>query len=197
MSGAATKTCSKCGEVKAVELFRRDRNQCKGCSSIEYKVWYEKNIQYARGRAAQWSKDNAEKRLATRRKFKEDNPEKHKANLKRYREKSREKYPEKHRVASAKWALENPEKRKAIARKSAIANREKKNAQSKRARQQNPAIYKDYFRRKCENLDDSYVKQLVASYAGISTDKVPKQLIEVKRKHLQILRAIKETKNER
>ncbi len=38
-----TKTCSKCGETKAVELFRQGRNQCKLCIAKIQKDYNEKN----------------------------------------------------------------------------------------------------------------------------------------------------------
>ncbi len=38
-----TKTCSKCGETKALELFRQGRNQCKLCIAKIQKAYNEKN----------------------------------------------------------------------------------------------------------------------------------------------------------
>jgi|688.fasta_scaffold333115_2 hypothetical protein len=37
------KKCSKCGEVKLVSLFRKDRNQCKACVSAYNKEYNEVN----------------------------------------------------------------------------------------------------------------------------------------------------------
>lgn len=136
MSDAATKTCSKCGEVKAVELFPKARCRCQRCFREKQKEWYEANSQ----------------RINAKRK-------------------------EAYRADSTKFSIYN--------KKYWEANREKLVASSK--------VKSKAYR---EGLSDGYVAQRIAQRVGLRANLIPAQLIEVKRKHLQILRKLKEKPNE-
>lgn len=155
MSDAATKTCSKCGEIKAVELFRDRRNQCKCCEVLAFKVW---------------AKENPEKVKTLKRESYRKNKEKILVAQKKYRQKNIESIREKNRKRSIEYAAKNPEKRRMTRRKT--------NAKS------------------VERLSQYYVRNLVAASVGIPAELVVDSLIEVKRKHLQILRAMKEKTDE-
>jgi len=69
-----TKKCSKCGEVKPVEAFRKWRRQCKVCCLLynkEYKKEYRKN--------------NRELIASRAKRHREDNIEAERSRAKRYR----------------------------------------------------------------------------------------------------------------
>lgn len=136
MSDAATKTCSKCGEVKAVESFSKKQRYCKVCASQYFASWrlvnHEKTASYSKN----WRLANREKALK----------------------------------ATQNWAQANPDKKKASETR----------------------ITKFHV----DTLSEKYVKTLISRRTDIPHADIPVELIEVKRKHLQILRAIKEMKDE-
>ena len=128
-----TKTCSKCGDVKAVEMFRKRRTKCRLCEAYEQRVY---------------AKNNPEKVKALRKKYIQKNTAKEKARQKKYHE-------------------ENPERSK---------------EQHKKAK---------------DELRDSYIKVLLTLQLRCKASELPSELIEVKRKHFQVLQKIKEMTDER
>ena len=70
------KTCAKCGELKALELFHVDRHKksgrrprCSACTSEELKSWRSKNQERVAISKAEWIKSNPDKRRKYRRKY--------------------------------------------------------------------------------------------------------------------------------
>ena len=63
-----TKTCTKCGEVKALGEFasRKDRftrrSKCKKCEDLRRKKWLEENPEKARMAKKRWDKNNPDER---------------------------------------------------------------------------------------------------------------------------------------
>ena len=53
---------------------------------------------------------------------------------------------------------------------------------------------REAFKRDCESLSDGYIKTAIRQNTGIPTSSITKELIEVKRLHLQIIRKLKELK---
>ena len=97
---------------------------------------------------------------------------------KKYRESNRERYLE----ACKKYRESNEEKHRKACKKHYESNKEK---------------YREYKTKARATLSDSYIKAAICYATGIPVYAVPQFLIEVKRKHLQILRKIKEPTNER
>ena len=95
------KKCSKCGEIKAVELFGVGSNQCRSCIKARAK---------ARAKA-----------------YREANPDKVKAAVKAYREAN----PDKVKAVVKAWQDANPDKVKATKKAWADANRDKVKAVTK------------------------------------------------------------------
>lgn len=162
MSDAATKTCSKCGEVKAVVAFRKIGMQCKVCLNAAARKRYEVN------------------------------PEKVAANSKKWRQAN----PEKARANSAKWEKSNKDQRIAKRREWNLKNRKKRAQQESARRQANLERARERERLVRERLPDSYVRNKVSKLTGLEYINVPPELIKVKRKHLQILRKLKEKTDE-
>lgn len=141
------KTCSKCGEVKAVEMFLRRGLWCKACAAIYARDHREKNRDAYRSHYKKSNKKNNESRTIRHREYVEKNKEK---------------------IASHRTAYQ-------------ARNREKIKQQKNLLRQ---------------SLSDGYVREIIVSAAGSLRCEIPEQLIEVKRKHLQILRKLKEATND-
>lgn len=63
-----TKRCSKCGEMKAVELFRPGRKQCKPCAAqatrASYKVWAEANKEALAAYKRTWAANKRDRQRA-------------------------------------------------------------------------------------------------------------------------------------
>ena len=96
------KTCTKCGEEKALSEYYKKKSGrcgvsavCNKCEAARYRKWYEEN------------KDN---KAAYEKKWREENPEKVAAKDKKYREENKEKAY----AATKKWQEENKDKMKAI-----------------------------------------------------------------------------------
>lgn len=158
-----TKTCSKCGDVKAVEMFRKRRTKCRLCEAYEQRVY---------------AKNNPEKVKALRKKYIQKNTAKEKARQKKYRE-------------------ENPEKAKASAKKYREANPGKEKARQKKYHEENPERSKEQHKKAKDELRDSYIKVLLTLQLRCKASELPSELIEVKRKHFQVLQKIKEMTDER
>ena len=82
-----TKFCSKCGEVKALELFMQGRNSCYVCVLASYKAYKEANREKIKASSKAYREANREKIKARY----EANREKIKVKGKAYREANREK----------------------------------------------------------------------------------------------------------
>lgn len=87
------KECTKCGEVKALDKFCKNKTAldghqylCKVCNAAKTKAYYQANTEKEIARQKAWSKDNPEKHATRNRKWRKANPEKHGANVKAWKE---------------------------------------------------------------------------------------------------------------
>lgn len=119
------KTCTKCGEVKPLDCFSRNKTnkdglqeQCKVCNSAYYKANAARIIARvmaatdpgaAKVKASEWYKNNTERALAVQKQW-------------------RAKNPAKKATSSANWAANNPEKRRDSRNRWSKANPEQVNA---------------------------------------------------------------------
>jgi hypothetical protein len=126
------RTCTKCGEEKALtaEYFYRNRSKalgysvwCKICDGKPSKKYREENLEKIRAYKKKWCEDNPtyqkkyreanrEKVLAGQKKWREENREKAHAGQKKWREANREYL----KVQGKKWRNENSEKTNAYMR---------------------------------------------------------------------------------
>ena len=99
------KTCSKCGEVKAVSEFYSGRARpCKKCISADGAAYCKANPEKVVARSAAYRKANHEKAAAYKAAYRKENPEKHAAK-------------------NAAWGKANPEKVAAIKKSSVLEMR--------------------------------------------------------------------------
>lgn len=78
------KTCTKCGECKAVgEFYRRSvskdgrQSRCKVCHRESSANWYAKNAEHLRENAAKWRVENRDRKRDTDAKWRAENPDYH------------------------------------------------------------------------------------------------------------------------
>lgn len=64
-----TKTCSKCGEVKAVEDFYSRYNQCKTCFLAQQSKYRKEHLEKYRGYSAKYRKEHQEKERECKAKY--------------------------------------------------------------------------------------------------------------------------------
>ena len=84
-----TKRCSRCGEVKGLDGFRKGRNTCKECEAERKKKHYEENKDKILDKRKQYRGDNKEKISVSSKRYREANSSKIKEREKKYRKKNR------------------------------------------------------------------------------------------------------------
>lgn len=105
--------------------------------------------------------------------------------------------PDSVREYQKKYHAANQEKKRAYAKARHTANREDDNARARRWREEHPTALASWKADQRKALSSYYVKRLISERTGLPPSRIQIELIEVKRKHLQILRKIKELTNER
>jgi hypothetical protein len=112
------KKCTKCGELKPLAGFCKDRKsrdghawECKACNTARAVKWKSDNAEKARVTWQLWYADNCEKRRAESLRWARENPEKKRAQANKWSAENREKV----RAWGAEWRAENPEKVRAKA----------------------------------------------------------------------------------
>jgi hypothetical protein len=160
------KQCSKCGEVKALELFKNERNQCKACTNAYNKAYREANHEQIKAQSKA---------------YREANPEKNKARLKIWRDTNIEKIKAYNKslgmTRHIAYRKANPEKIKAYQKSYHKAHPGRRNAHNKATR---------------EKLKDVYIITLL----GLSKAQATPELIELKRNQLELIRDIRIFTNE-
>ena len=91
------KKCNKCGKVKSLEEFCRDRTRkdgreyrCKECKNAYNKTWYEANKERKAATSRACLEANRERKIATNRAWREANKERISVYMKAYREVNKE-----------------------------------------------------------------------------------------------------------
>ena len=107
------KRCSRCGEIKPVDDFYKDRKMkdgltiyCKACSLASSKAYYKANTEKAKAARYAYYNANREKHRACVIAWNEANPEKLRAYTKAWRDKN----PDKILAANRAWRKANREK---------------------------------------------------------------------------------------
>jgi len=135
-----TKQCTKCGEVKVLNEFNKDksckygvRSQCKICR----KQYRQENNEHEKQRLKKWREENKERI----RQYREQNKEHRKQHDEKYREKNRDRIKQQKK----KWYEHNKERIKQQNKKWREENKERIKAKHKKyqkKRYRNDPIYK-------------------------------------------------------
>ena len=181
-----SKSCTKCGEVKAFSFFGEKRwtkkdgtvttshkSQCKPC---RYKAEKERII------ATPKAKAKYSERTAQARRKRID------AMTAEEKQQAMERQP----AWSKAWRAANPEKRKAQKLKykdNDIAYKRKRYQEKK---EELNAKCRGYMKEKVENLDDIYVRKVLVQGTGLKPSQLPPALVEAKKLQLKIRRMIYE-----
>jgi hypothetical protein len=204
------KTCKKCGETKAFELFAvssrtRDGHLgvCRGCTLAYAKQWKQDNPE----KVTAWYDNHLESIGKTRRVLKTPEEIRTRQNEynRRWLKQDRAKHPEKYKSSPRKieWQkidrLMNPEKYKRYVKNCYERNRQKYIAKTNAWREANKEYVaekqKTYNRNRVDNLRDTYVKNLIKGKTEIPIATIPQALIEAKRLQLKIRRMTNEKHN--
>ena len=159
------KACSKCKEVKPLDLFSTDRKMklgrkswCIKCTTENAKRWANKNRDKVNG----YKKDSYKR-----------SPDRAKERAKCWRERN----PEKSRENGAEWRKRNPERNKEIKKRAAERVRSDTALYEKQKLR-----YREKTNKATLQLSDSYVRSnLVHCGFNIETVKQHPELIEIKR----------------
>lgn len=110
------KACTKCGEVKPLDEFYKDKRRvdgrrphCKKCVAEYRRRYREENPEKEREQNRRYYEKNREGRLEQRRRRYEENSEKERERSRRYREENREAILEKERERNRRYYEENRE----------------------------------------------------------------------------------------
>ncbi len=159
--------------VKALELFRKNKCQCKSCKILLNKAYCAANT---------------EKITAYRKAYREDNKEAFNTYGREYRKAN----PEACKAYGREYRKANREARKAYGREYRKANREARKAHDRAYRKANPEKVKAAAKACFNDLKDSYVVNALKLTKATATP----ELIELKRTQLQLIRLTREIKNE-
>lgn len=135
------KRCPKCGQVKTVEGFYRDKTKndgrqsyCKSCRSEHSRRKYWQNPEQRRAVARRWYYDNPERKKEYDRRYRQENGDV-------IREQERDRYhsnPEKRREATRRWRDKNHDRVLEYARNYYRENTDKARKSSRQWKQNNP-----------------------------------------------------------
>lgn len=135
------KSCRKCGIVKPLTLFAKDKRspdssgaQCRSCCNAANAKWASENKSVVKSMLKDWYKRNTEKVKAQSEAWAKDNPGKRRTSYENWYSKNKDLVAER----STEWALKNPEKVKSKSARYRDKNREKAKADSLMRRLENP-----------------------------------------------------------
>lgn len=91
------KKCPKCGDIKPIDSFSRNKSKkdgrssyCRSCSAISYQEWRKLNVERDRESSRQWIADNKDRHFKNQKAWHEKNSEYVKQRKKAYRAKNLE-----------------------------------------------------------------------------------------------------------
>jgi len=192
-----TKKCSKCGEVKAVSEFNKNKNRkdglhtyCKKCVKQYYQVNKEKTLEQKK----QYRQANKEKIKERKKKYYQVNKEKTLEHNKQYRQANKEKIKERKK----KYYQANKEKTLEHSKQYRQANKEKIEQYNKQYRQANKEKLKEKSKDNRNKLVDPYIKTIISKQTNgmLKAKDIPQELIELKRNNIILKRKIKDNGKE-
>ena len=190
-----SKVCSKCSEVKALELFNKNKSKkgglqgrCRECQKAISKAYRDKyadkirqysldNAEKMRLKSSAWYKSNKERALESRKNY-------YKLNIDNVRD-CNANYREKNKDKLAKIRIDKKIDILLCARKYRENNHEKVIVATKLWRESNPDKVKAYREYQCKTLSDSYV------ITQLHVKSPPKELIALKRVQILITRELR------
>ena len=182
-------TCKKCRQTKKEGAFyKKSTNKngrdsiCKECRRYEMREYRAANKEKIKQYNRKYKEANRERIKQVNRKYKEANRAKSHEIYLEYREANREKIKQNNR----KYVEANKEKIKQYNRKYEEANREKIKEQKYKYREAN--------REKIINSDGN-MRRLIIQRTNLKAADIPPGLIDLKRNHLRLHRAIQEKKS--
>lgn len=178
------KRCNKCGEHKLVEAFSKCTSkkdglagQCKACHSAYFATYHVVNREKLNARRRSRYEANRKEEITYQKNRYEANREKLNAYKRAHYATNKEKELARNKTYRAANRNKLSERRKAYC----AANRDKLN---ERASARN--------RHAANTLSNSYIKRLLTTNTALRAADIPQSLIEAKRTHIQLLRALKE-----
>jgi hypothetical protein len=176
MNGKAT-YCKTCSIAKSSEFAKENKEHMRMLS----KNYYEKNKEKYKQKFKAYYETNREKAIQACREWRLKNPARSKELDKAYRDKNRDKILKAQREWVKSWRLNNPEEN---------------NARRKRHYEKHKERYRAEFRENSkkivEQMPDRYINY-VLNYGKKKEDRLiyPKEILEVKRAQILLIRAIK------
>jgi hypothetical protein len=168
-----TKTCSKCGEVKPVDDFYKDKRRkdglssnCKDCCKASSTRWRKLNPSKVKAIKQRSNSLNKEKLSASHKKWMQLNAD----HVKSY---------------AIDWRKRNPSKLNAQQKRNYIKNRDAVIARSLKWMKENPQKRRLMKKHHVSILKEWYVRQL------LSKSEAPQSLIDLKREQVATLREVK------
>lgn len=144
--GTGQKRCTKCGEIKVLSEFYRDKNQkdgrmpwCKGCAKEKARARYIANSKKIKQKSREYYAANPEKAKQRSREQYFKDPEKIKNRSREWRRAN----PERQKENNQKWYEANKEKSKKEARARYLINSEKRRKQSREWQKANPEKFNE------------------------------------------------------
>ena len=165
-----TKTCSKCGEIKAVEFFVKKRKVCVLCRKencrIYYISYYKKNRDRKIHKSREWYKKNKER----------------------------------HHVSTAKWKTENKELVKKSKKKSAKKyyekNKDKLRQYATSYHKLNTQKAREKSKKHTDSISDKYTRKALRK-KGFTKDQITPDLIELQRAIIKLKRGVRNDEHHR
>ena len=161
-----TKDCVTCGQTKDVNDFPPASNKCKVCKRTYHQQWASATAEHLRARREARYAANREAELAS----------------------------------AKQWAIDNRERSNAIKKRWAERNQDYMKARYARLKAAAPDSVRrkgrESVKRASDELHDHLVRTRLAKAAGVPRELITDEMVNVKRKHTQILRKLKEYKDE-
>ena len=202
-----TKKCNKCGEIKSINEFYKDKTKkdgyridCKLCNNQRCKIYYKNNSTTIKQRAAQWSKNNRQRANEKTKQWKDKHRDKVRAGAREYYHNNKDKYKrylELNRENINAWHRgyykKNKPKLKIIQKASYLRNYEKNKYKYRERRkiwgQKNHDKLLKERQKRIIDLTDRYIKDnLIRS--GWDKTKLNPDIIEEKRNIIKTKRII-------
>jgi hypothetical protein len=186
----AQKICSKCQRLLAADRFYEGRAACKECIAAQVAAWNKANRDKRQASEAKWRKANPEKRRASAARYAKEHPEKIKARSNTWQRNN----PKKANANKAKWAKAHRKEITASQRVKRQSNPERHRAKAAKWAKANPEKIRLMNSHRIEASTDAYVTDLLRNATETTGTGIqfPQALIEAKRTHLKLKRAIKE-----
>jgi len=179
---AMSKRCTKCGEVKPLSAFNKQKmglygvtSRCKMCLKEYIRIHKEKNKEHYKEKGKQWRENNKE----YIKQYQIDNKEHIKEYSKQYSLNNKEHIKQYQKQYNKQYRLNNKEHNKEYSKQYNLNNKEHIN---KRRKEQ------------IKNLTDTYIVGLITNRSSLTSEDIEQynNMIEAKKEYLKLKRLIKQ-----